>query len=90
MFIHQECQLELGADSVGARTENRMRHPCEIHLKQAAESTDPAEYPAGHRSCNMRFHQLHSLVSGGHIDACRFIGVGITILHLSLPPASLR
>ena len=73
MNIHQEGDLELGADPVGGRDEDRMAVLTAFELEKAAEAADAGQQPGTRRLARKRLDQPHQAIRRGDIDSGFFV-----------------
>jgi hypothetical protein len=62
--------LDLGADAVGGRHQDRIGHAQAFEVEQAAEAADFRVRPGARGGAYQRLDQLHHPVAGIDIDAC--------------------
>ena len=86
MFIHEERDLQLGADAVGTGAEDRFFDAFEVEFKESAETSDAGQDSVRDRSGDVRFHEFHCLVTGGDVDSGCRVSVRFRIEHSSFPP----
>ena len=73
-------QLQLGADTVIARHQQRVLVPCRFRIEEAAETTDFAVRTGAHRRLHQRADCLDQSIARFDRDTRLFIGVGGGVL----------
>ena len=81
MLVHQERQLQLGADAIGAGDQNRVLHSLYRRFKHAAEAADRTEYARNISAFDKRLHLFDSFITCGNIYTCCLVTFRTTINH---------
>jgi len=78
VLVHKESYLKLCAHAVGSAYEYRLLHAGYVRLKKPAEAAQPRNHAGNHCFFDVAFHKLHRLVTGGNVNACRFVALAVT------------
>ena len=75
-------QTQLGAHTVGAGDQHRLRYTGQIGGKQAAEAANVRNYAGDVGALDVRAHQLDALVTGSDVHTGCRIGGGVRFFHV--------
>ena len=82
MLVQQLSQTQLGAHTVGAGDQHRLRYTGQIGGKQAAEAANVRNYAGDVGALDVRAHQLDALVTGSDVHTGCRIGGGVRFFHV--------
>ena len=86
MLIHKDSELELGADTVCTRNENRLFHTCDIKSEASSEAADIIKTAIVTGTSDMLLHKFNSLITGSDINACRCVAFRSGfVMHYIIP-----
>ena len=85
MLVHEEGNLQLGADAVGTRNQHRTADALQIQFEEAAKSADTRQHAGDGGAGHMALHQLHRTVARGDIDACVLIALAMAQIFVHMP-----
>ena len=81
VLVHQERQLELGADAIRTGNEDRILHAIEIRTEQAAEAAERTHNALGKGAFYHRLHQLDRFVACGNVNAGSLVAFRTAYTH---------
>ena len=84
MLVHQEGQLQLGADAVGAGHQNGLLHTGHIGGKHAAEAAQSTHHSGNVGGLHHGLDALDGLVTGSHVHAGSGVGGRMTLTHVKI------
>ena len=82
VLVHQERQLELGADAIRTGNEDRILHAIEIRAEQAAEAAERTHNALGKGAFYHRLHQLDRFVACGNVNAGSLVAFRTAYTHV--------
>ena len=81
MFVHEECDLQFGADAVGTGTQDRLVDAVEVQFEQTAEPADAGQDAVRDRSGDVGLHEFDCFVAGRDVDTGSRVSFRLGIEH---------
>ena len=86
MLVHQKCDFQLGAHTIGAGNHNRLLHAGQIRCKQAAEAAQAADDAGDIGALYQGLNAVDRLVAGGYVYTSSGVAVTFANTHDSYSP----
>ena len=81
VLVHQEGQLQLGANAVGAGDQHRLFHAGQIGGEHTAEAAQSAHDAGDIGGLHHGLDALDRLISGGDVHAGGGVRLGVRVFH---------
>ena len=86
VLVHQKCNFQLGANTIGAGNHHRLLHAGHIRSKQAAEAAQTADNTGDIGALHQRLNAVDRLVAGGYVYTSSGVAVTFANTHNSYSP----